>query len=114
MIEVGSMDILETIRCRRSIRAFSGRPVDNKMLDLVLEAAQWAPSAGNIQPWEVVIVRKRETKAEIAKAAFEQTFLEEASVILIMCADEKRSGMRYGKRGEALYCIKIQLQLFRT
>jgi len=50
------MDALECIRTRRSIRAFLDRPVERQVLEEVLEAARWAPSYKNSQPWEVVVL----------------------------------------------------------
>lgn len=50
------MDILGALRGRKSVRAFLDRPVAPELIDSVLEAARWAPSATNSQPWEVVVV----------------------------------------------------------
>ena len=44
--------VLEVIRGRRTIREFQGRPVSDEILMKLLEAARYAPSAGNQQPWE--------------------------------------------------------------
>jgi SagB-type dehydrogenase family enzyme len=75
-------------------------------VDRLIDAARWAPSAGNIQPWEFIIVRKPETKRKLAEAALEQTFIEEAPVVIVVCADENRSSQGYGTRGKTLYCLQ--------
>jgi len=100
------MDVFEAIKKRRSIRAFKDANIPNSIIEKLIDAARWAPSAGNIQPWEFIIVRKTETKRKLAAAALSQTFIEEAPVVIVVCADYQRSARQYGSRGEALYCIQ--------
>ncbi|MGB9714515.1 MAG: nitroreductase family protein, partial [Candidatus Bathyarchaeales archaeon] len=50
------MDVFEAIKGRRSIRAFQNRDIPQETVDKLIDAARWAPSAGNIQPWEFIIV----------------------------------------------------------
>lgn len=50
------MDVSEVVASRRSIRAFLDRPVDAAILRRVLEKAQRAPSGGNVQPWNAVVI----------------------------------------------------------
>jgi nitroreductase len=100
------MDVLEAIRGRRSIRAFKNEDISAEAVDKLLDAACWAPSAGNIQPWEFIIVRKPEIKARLVEAARDQLFIKEAPVVVVVCADEYRSSQRYGQRGTNLYCIQ--------
>jgi nitroreductase len=69
------MDVLEAIKGRRSVRAFeSGKDVSEKTIEGLIIAAQWAPSAGNVQPWEFIVVRRSEIKKRLAEAAFNQSF----------------------------------------
>jgi nitroreductase len=100
------MDVFKAIKNRRSIRTFKDTGIPNKTVDELIEAAQWAPSAGNIQPWEFIIIRKQETKHKLAEAALNQTFIEEAPVVIVACANENRSAQRYGQRGATLYCLQ--------
>lgn len=100
------VDVFEAIKGRRSIRAFQSRDVPSGIVEKLIEAARWAPSAGNIQPWEFVIVRNPETKKRLAEAALGQSFIEEAPVVIVVCADEERSASGYGSRGRTLYCIQ--------
>ena len=100
------MDLSEAIRGRRSIRVFKKQNVPKEIVEKLIDAASWAPSAGNIQPWEFVIVRKPAVKKKLAQATLNQAFVEEAPVVIVVCADEKRSSMGYGVRGKALYCIQ--------
>jgi len=100
------MDVLEAIKGRRSVRAFKSRDVSPEIVEKLVDAARWAPSAGNIQPWEFVIVRKPEIKRGLAEAALGETFVEEAPVVIVVCANENRSLQGYGIRGKTLYCIQ--------
>jgi nitroreductase len=100
------MDVLEAIKGRRSIRAFMARDVSEEDVWRLVDAARWAPSAGNVQPWEFIIVRNPETKKMLAEAALGQSFIEEAPVVIVVCANEDSSSRRYGVRGKALYCIQ--------
>lgn len=101
------MDVLEAIRSRRSVRAFeSGKNVSEETVEKLVDSARWAPSAGNIQPWEFIIVRSAEVKKRLAEAALNQSFIEEAPVVIAVCANENRSSERYGQRGKTLYCIQ--------
>jgi nitroreductase len=101
------MDVLEAIKGRRSVRSFkSEKNVSEETVEELIGAARWAPSAGNIQPWEFIIVRRSEIKKRLSEAAFIQSFLEEAPVVIVVCADENRSSKGYGQRGRTLYCIQ--------
>ena len=94
-VEGGIMDVLEAIKGRRSIRAFKNQNVSEIIIEKLVDAGRWAPSAGNIQPWEFIIVRKPETKRALAEAALDQTFIEEAPVVIVVCANENCSFQKY-------------------
>ena len=100
------MELLQAIKGRRSIRVFKKQNVPEEIVEKLIDAASWAPSAGNIQPWEFVIVRKPVVKKKLAQAALNQAFVEEAPVVIVVCADKTRSSMGYGLRGKTLYCIQ--------
>jgi nitroreductase len=100
------MELSEAIKGRRSIRAFRQRDVPEETVEKLIDAARHAPSAGNIQPWEFVVVRKLEVKRKLARAALNQAFVEETPVVIVVCANENRSSMGYGFRGKTLYCIQ--------
>ena len=100
------MDILEIIKNRRSIRAFKKQDIPQDIIAELLEAARWAPSAGNVQPWAFVVVSSQKMKQSLSMAAFGQTDLEEAPVVIVVCADEKRAEQSYGVRGKSLFCLQ--------
>ncbi len=100
------MDVFEAISNRRSIRAFENRAVSAEQVEKLIDAARHAPSAGNIQPWEFVVVRDPRVKHDLSVAALDQEFIEEAPVVIVVCANEARSSQGYGNRGVSLYCIQ--------
>ena len=100
------MDVLEAINGRRSVRAFKSDDVPSEIVEKLIDAARRAPSAGNIQPWEFVVVRESRIKRGLAEAALHQSFIEEAPVVVVVCANENRSFQGYGDRGRDLYCIQ--------
>ena len=72
---------------RRSIRRYRKDPVPEGLLREILEAALRAPSAWNLQPWRIVVVRDPATKRALREAAFGQAHVEEAPVVLVLYAD---------------------------
>ena len=100
------MDVLEIITNRRSIRTYKKHELTQVTIEKLLEAARWAPSAGNVQPWEFVVVGSQEMKQQLSAAAYGQKDIEEASIVIVVCADEKRAEESYGLRGKTFYCIQ--------
>ncbi len=100
------MEFFETLDARHSIRKYlEGAPVDADALSKILEYCNAAPSAGNLQGYRVVVVRDAEQKAAVAEAAFGQTFVTSAPVLLGFVADFATSAARYGDRAQ-LYAIQ--------
>lgn len=59
--------LLDIIKGRRSIRRFKSIPLPKEYLDFVLEAARWAPSAGNRQSWRFIVVTENEMRQRIGQ-----------------------------------------------
>jgi nitroreductase len=100
------MDFLDLLKSRRSIRQYTSAPVEKQKLDTILEAAKWAPSAGNAQARDLILISDKEIKEKLAEAAFGQNFVSEAPVVIVVCANRGRSAKRYGLRGESLYSVQ--------
>jgi len=69
-----SMDILDVIRQRRSIRVFDRRMPPRELIAECLEAATWAPSATNQQPWEFIVLTG--SALEAVNAITEENFFQ--------------------------------------
>ena len=102
MIEV---DFTELITARRSVRSFTDQTIEPEKLQAVLSAAAAAPSAGNLQAYEIYVVKQPRVRAGLARAA-DQSFIAEASVILVFFANPGRAARRYGVRGRDLYALQ--------
>ena len=72
--EEDGMDILEVIKQRRSIRVFDRRMPPRELIAECLEAATWAPSATNQQPWEFIVLTG--SALEAVNAITEEKFFQ--------------------------------------
>jgi nitroreductase len=99
------VDFFEAVRARRSVRSYRGDAVDAADLERICAAINAAPSAGNLQAYEVYLVTDEGRRGALARAAYDQGFLVEAPVVLVFCAHEARA-RRYGERGARLYTIQ--------
>ena len=84
------MDVFEAVKTRKSVRAYDSKPVPTETLTRILETAQLAPSASNIQPWHFVIVTDKEKREKLARGRF-AGFLAESPVVIVGCGDQKAS-----------------------
>lgn len=91
---------------RKSIRRFTGQTVTREQLDEILKTTLIAPSAGNMQAYEIVVVKDGVKKDQLVKAALGQSFIAQAPVVLVFVALPLVSMQRYGNRGANLYCIQ--------
>ena len=99
------MDFFQLINERASIRSYKDRAISDEQLEKLLEASRSAPSAGNLQAYEILVVKDEEEKKELAQAAQDQNFVAQAPVVLVFLQDRERSKSRYGERGE-LYSLQ--------
>jgi nitroreductase len=77
----------EAIENRRSIRKFKPDPVPDDCIAALLDAARLAPSGCNAQPWRFKVVRESDIKEKLAHAAYDQSFVAQAPVVFVCCAD---------------------------
>ena len=95
------MEVLEAIKTRRSIRRYRPDPVDERTLELVLEAARWAPSWANSQCCRFIVVRDDSIKAELAATLLgdnpADVAIATAPIVIVACA---RLGVSGYYRGE--------------
>jgi nitroreductase len=116
------MDLLDAIKERRSCRSFSSEPVDEATLEKILEAATWAPSPMNAQPWEFIVVTSPEMKEKIYAEAercrqwalstsgwkwldkYRIEFLKSAPALVVVVGDPKKTGVdQFMEDGSAGY-----------
>jgi nitroreductase len=99
------MECLEAIEGRRSIRKFKDSSIGKEVIKVLLKAAQMAPSAGNLQARDFIVVSEKRIKEQLTKAALDQSFVEQAPIVIVVVANIERSSLKYGSQGE-LYAIQ--------
>ena len=76
---------------RKSIRKYAARPVDDALLNDLLQQAERTQTMGNLQLYSVVVTRSDEMKRQLAPAHFNQPMVTQAPVVLTFCADYHRT-----------------------
>jgi nitroreductase len=99
------MELSEVIHVRRSIRAYQDRPIEAEKVKKLLDLISLAPSAGNLQGYEIYQVTALHARAGLAQASH-QPYIEQAPLVLAFFANPQRSGQKYGTRGEKLYSVQ--------
>jgi nitroreductase len=98
--------ICSIIKKRRSVRKYQSIEVKERLIEKILDSAACAPSAGNYQPWEFIVVRNQNLKNDLAEASYNQKWIAEAPVLIIACINCRLAGAVYGERGLRLYGIQ--------
>ncbi|MDR3122139.1 MAG: nitroreductase family protein [Clostridiales bacterium] len=98
------MSVLDVIKTRRSIRKYQSKPVEEEKLLQVLEAGRLAPAANNAQEWKFIAVRDPELIKKLVPACGGQSFVGEAPVVLVICADGEEKIMYCGQPARAIDC----------
>ncbi len=99
-------DCIEIITSRKSIRKFTGESIPDSLIEDLVRIGTSAPSAGNRQPWRIIVVTDRELRNRLASAAFNQNFIAKAPVVYVVCAVPEESAERYQDRGRNLYILQ--------
>jgi|WetSurMetagenome_2_1015567.scaffolds.fasta_scaffold135542_2 nitroreductase len=100
------MDFFSLIQTRHSIRSFQKRSIEEEKIKALLNAINSAPSAGNIQAYEVYLVTAQDKRDILARAAWMQEFIATAPIVLAFCTHSALSEEKYGKRGAQLYAVQ--------
>jgi len=81
-------ETLNTIFTRRSIRSYTGEAIDEETIKLLLKAGMYAPSAGNSQPWNFIVVHSKETMNKVMEIHPYSKMLKDADVLIVVCASQ--------------------------
>ncbi|MFA4983302.1 MAG: nitroreductase family protein [Candidatus Micrarchaeia archaeon] len=63
-------DLLPFIKARKSTLEFSGRKVEGKDIEKILEAGRWTPSPLNVQPWQFIVIEDKKRISDMMKTSF--------------------------------------------
>lgn len=88
---------LQNILTRRSIRRYADKPIEEEKVKLILDAAMAAPSARNLQPWEFIVITKREAIDNLVGFSPHVKMLKEAALAIVVCGrtDEETGSPDY-------------------
>ena len=81
------MEVMSAIMERRSVRSFTEQAVTDEQVEQILRAAMNAPSAGNAQPWEFVVIRDKDTLTKVTTINEYAAFAPSAPVAILACGN---------------------------
>jgi nitroreductase len=84
------MDAMEAILTRRSVRQYTSEPVSEQTIQALLQAAMSAPSAGNQQPWQFIVIDARQMLDAIPGVHPFARMLQQAPLAILVCGDLTR------------------------
>ena len=100
-----SSEFQDFLISRTSVRDYLEEELSEEDIMFLLDCASTAPSAGNLEAWDVVVIRETDQKEALMGAAYDQPHLVAAPVLFVVCANYVRSMSRYGERG-ILYAVQ--------
>jgi len=100
-----SSEFFGFLTARSSVREYDITPITESEINYILSCACTAPSAGNLEAWDVVVVTDEDMRLALSDAAFGQAHVEVVPLIFVVCANYVRSMSRYGERG-ILYAVQ--------
>lgn len=83
------MDVIDAIKSRRSVRAWTVDKVTEENLQQILESGRWSPSPLNSQPWHFVVIKNKETIEALCKDAREGSFLKNADICIVISTEKE-------------------------
>ena len=84
------MDFIETVKIRRSVRDYQNKPIPKEILQNLVDAGRFAPTARGVEPWEFIIITERATLKKIGELAENGRFVSQAAAcIAVFCAETK-------------------------
>jgi nitroreductase len=100
------MEFKDVIKKRSSIRKFKPDPVPDDLIFEILKSIRLGPSAGNLQAYEIFIVKDAQIRRNLSRAALNQEFVCQAPVVLVFCTNSAQNEWKYKSRGRDLYSVQ--------
>jgi nitroreductase len=100
-----SSDFLDFLSTRSSVREYQDTSLDHDQISYIMECAQKAPSAGNREAWDVVVVTDKSLREQLSDLAYQQPHIAQAAAVFVVCANYIRSMSQYGERG-IIYAVQ--------
>jgi nitroreductase len=83
------METLEALKTRRSIRKYQNKKIPEDIIREILNCSMYSPSAFDMQPWQFIVIDKKEMFTDILKVASHAEMISGASHAIIVCGDSK-------------------------
>ena len=96
------METFEAIKTRRSVRNYDSQPIPAESYQRLLDALRYAPSACNFQPWRFILARNSALKQKLAEACNNQTWMEQAPLIVVACGFPDSAYRKMGGYGSSV------------
>lgn len=109
------MDLLELMKNRYSVREFEEKQIEKEKLDKILEAGRVAPTACNLQPQRILVIREQENKEKLKKCT---SFTFDVPTILMVCVEEekawtrKKDGKNHGEIDTTIVTTQMMLEAY--
>jgi nitroreductase len=87
-------DVFDAIKNRRSIRKFLDKPVPDELVNKIIEAGQWAPSACNRQAWKFIVIDNEEVKGRLLRETTAH-FVGKAPLIILVLYSNRTDNFEY-------------------
>ncbi|MFH1785321.1 MAG: nitroreductase family protein [Candidatus Micrarchaeota archaeon] len=102
---LGSRLFFDVIERRISTRKFTGKPIEEAKIHRIIESANRAPSAGNLQAYDLMLFTDPTLMKIFMRTALGQKTNGEGALLIVM-ANQLRSSIKYRERGAELYCLQ--------
>ena len=112
------MELMEGLLSRRSVRKYQDKAISKDVLEQIIKAGQYAPSAHNTQPWEFLVVEDKEALKHFRVMQRSALFAENAAAVIIVCGGtlelyRHRLFSRYGEYFVGSSCLGVRSLLVR-
>ncbi|HLC61582.1 MAG TPA: nitroreductase family protein [Candidatus Nanoarchaeia archaeon] len=100
------MDVFDCIRTRRSVRKYKDKQVPWDNIVEILQAAKFAPFAGNVFNCKFVVIKNEDKRKAIAETCAQQYWMQDAPIHIVVVGEPEKSERYYGARGGRLYTVQ--------
>lgn len=100
-------DTIKSIKDRVSLRNYKDKDISKEDLDVILDSAMQAPTAGNMMLYSILVIKDQDTKDILSKSCDNQPFIAKAPVILVFLADQQKWFDYYIKENVKEYSEKV-------
>jgi nitroreductase len=103
---VPNLSVQDFIRTRRSVRKYVPKDIPFDLVVQIMESAKYAPFAGNIMNFKIIVVKNESKRKAISEACSQQHWMADAPVHLVIVAEPEKIERFYGTRGIRLYSVQ--------